>query len=302
LEAPFARDLVLDFLNQGQGVVLVVDRVSPVVSGFLRKLGIETMPEPQEAPAKSGIRYVFMEHEIFRPFRAADFGNLTEISAKRYRRLRMPGALPLVFSDAGDPLLFESEQTKGRLLVFAFSLDRTETNWPLHPTFVPFLDRCLCRVRSAATMETDFQPGGTCVWSIPAGRDISDVVLKKRDGTAEREVVRAPADDGQSRLRVPGLPGLYTLSYDDDSRIENLLAVNPPPKESFLNYMDSAEVVETWKCDATEGQPVSRSAGPALELSKPEILRQQIWWWLLLGGLTLLIVETAWLSIRKASA
>jgi len=28
LELPFARDLVLDFLNQGQGVVLVVDRVS----------------------------------------------------------------------------------------------------------------------------------------------------------------------------------------------------------------------------------------------------------------------------------
>jgi len=301
LETAFARELVLDFLNQGQGVVLVVDRVSAVVSGFLRKLGIETIPEPREAAATSGIRYVFMEHEIFRPFRAADFGNLTEITTERYRRLRMPGALPLVFSDAGDPLLFESEQTKGRLLVFAFSLDRTETNWPLHPTFVPFLDRCLCRVRSAATMETDFQPGETCVWTIPAGRDITEVVLRKSDGTGDGETVRASAENGQSRFRVPDLPGLYALSYDDDSRIENLLAVNPPPKESFLNYVDSAEVVETWKRDTAEDQPVSKSAGPALELSKPEILRQHIWWWLLLGGLTLLIVETAWLSIRKAT-
>ena len=80
---------------------------------------------------------MFLEHPIFQPFRSPDFGSLFDIKVSRFRRLSVAGAMPLVFSKNGDPLIFESNNAKGKMLVFAFAMDRDETNWPLHPTFVP---------------------------------------------------------------------------------------------------------------------------------------------------------------------
>jgi hypothetical protein len=290
------------FLGGGKGVVLLVDRPAPVISGFLRELGIETLSEAGPATAAAGFRYVYMEHGIFQPFRSADFGNLTEITVKRYRRLRVPGAMPLVFSAAGDPLMFESAGGKGRLLVLAFSLDRTETNWPLHPTFIPFLDRCLQHARSEPPMQTDFQPGEVCVWKIPADRQVSEVVLRAAERTDDGQDVRRAVEDGQARLRIPDEPGVYALSYDAQPGTESLLAVNPSPKESDLRYSGSPDAIGAWRRETDEQEAAHQSAGLGLELSKPEVLRQRIWWWLVLGGLAVLLIEAMWLSIRKVRA
>ena len=302
LESSEVRQLVLDCLDRGKGVVLLIDRVTPASAGVLRELGIETLSESPPGAAAGGCRYVFMEHWIFQPFRSADFGELTEITVRRYRRLKMPGAMPLIFSDAGDPLLFESASRKGRLLVLAFSLDRAETNWPLHPTFIPFLDRCLGRARSEATIQTEFRPGEACVWKVPAGREATEVVLKPARRADGGRPVRAAVEDGQARFLIPNEPGLYALSYDEHPGPEGLLAVNPPPKESELSYTRSPETLEAWKHQNAAHETTRHSAASALELSKVEILRQHVWWWLVLGGLTLLIAETAWVSMRKVRA
>ena len=133
-----ARRLVLNYLDGGRGVLLLVDQTTPLVSAFLRELGIESVSEAPQTPA-AHFRYVFMEHPIFQPFRSPDFGNLMEIQVQRHRRLAVPIATPLAYSSDGDPLFLEFPRPRGKLFVLSFSLDRTETNWPIHPTFIPFL-------------------------------------------------------------------------------------------------------------------------------------------------------------------
>ncbi|MHC4400163.1 MAG: BatA domain-containing protein [Planctomycetota bacterium] len=301
LESSSARRLVLDALEQGRGVVLVVDQVTPVITGFLAELGVETLPDSEAPPEPAGFRYVALEHEIFRPFRSADFGDLTEIVVSRYRRLKSPGAVPLIFSASGDPLLLELEKGKGKLLVLAFSLDRTETSWPLHPTFIPFLDRCLRRTRSEPALPTSFLPGEACVWSVPPGRAAAEVVVRAigaTEGVEAGEALRAKVENDQARFSVPREPGLYTLSYDDRAEPESLLSVNPPPEESYLSYTESPRAVEAWKRESGQQEASHESAGLALELSTWEILRQRVWWWLLLGGLAALMTETLWASKR----
>ncbi|MCA9073248.1 MAG: hypothetical protein KDA84_30200, partial [Planctomycetaceae bacterium] len=149
LTAAPVRELVLDQLNQGRGVVLFVDRVTPVIAGFLRELGVESKPG-EVSPEKpgAGFQYVFLEHPIFAPFRSADFGDVMKITVSKYRALKMPNSLQLAFSTKGDPLIFDSTGTKGRLLLFGLTMDRADTNWPLDPTMIPFLDRCFDHVRS----------------------------------------------------------------------------------------------------------------------------------------------------------
>jgi hypothetical protein len=294
------RDLVLDALNRGRGVVLVVGPDTPAISGFLRELGIEVSPEGVSSELEAGFRYVSFDHPIFQPFRSPDFGSLSDITVNRYRRLNVASAVPLLFSAAGDPLLVESPKGKGKLLVFAFALSRSETNWPLDPTFVPFLDKCLQYVRpQAETMETTYEPGETCVWTVPPDRDVQEVILQSAENAGKPLMVRATVTDGQARVPIPSQPGHYELRYDGDSEVQSVLNVNPSPLESQLTFTAEPAALAAWRQE-TDSAESTKAGGFEWSLTRQEILRQRIWWWLVLAGLGAMIVETTWISLRRS--
>ena len=329
LQAAPARSLAKSCLSSGKGVVLVVDQAGPTVAGFLRELGIEGASEAgtgQSGPLAAkdaNLRYVSTEHPVFQPFRSADFGNLSEIQVQRHRRLTASAATPLVFSAEGDPLVIESAGTKGKMFVLAFSMDRSETNWPIHPTFIPFLDRCLDQARAQRNPETAFEPGDSIVWQVAPERRASEVVLKKlrvesresrvKSGEARGESLaldsrlltldsRAPVVSGQARLSIPDAPGLYAIHYDGRPEVESVLAVNPPPDESRLTYAASPEAVKAWVLQGAGDDAATEPTVSAIEPSKAEIFHQRIWWWLAVAGLAALVLETTWLSLRKGWA
>ena len=292
----------MDYLNSGRGVAIIVGRDSPVVARLLRDFGIELTGEPPVPSKPVGFRYVYLEHPIFRPFRATDFGDLSEITTSRHRRLQVRDAVPLVFSASGDPLLIESTLARGRLLVFAFQLDRAETNWPLHPSFVPFLDCCLQHLRSTGTESaTDYEPGETCVWSIPTDRDANEVVVTRSGGTGD-EIQRLSVKNGQVRCQLPDAPGHYELRHGVDHEIQAVLNVNPPPAESELIFAAKPETLDNWQRDSATMDGVDSEPTSLADLSRLEILRQQYWWWLVVAGLVLLVMETAWISQKQGYA
>jgi hypothetical protein len=219
----------------------------------------------------------------------------------RYRRLAVQDAVPLVFSAAGDPLLLESTRAGGRLLVFAFQLDRTDTNWPLQPSFVPFLDRCLQRLRpEGAEFATDYEPGESCVWSIPTDRDTSEVVIAKSGGKLT-EVRRMAVNNGRVQCQLPDAPGHYELRYGQGNEIQALLCVNPPAKESELIFTAKPETLENWQRDTATDHANSKPVS-LTDLSRLEILRQQYWWWLVVAGLVFLMLETVWICRKQGYA
>ncbi len=345
LQAAPARSLVKSCLSSGKGVVLVVDQAAPTVVGFLRELGIEVSSDvdsnqlsvvrpsngqlttDNRQPTTANFRYVSTEHPVFQPFRSPDFGNLSEIEVRRHRRL-MPvasgqsatAATPLVFSAEGDPLVLESAGTRGKMFVLAFSMDRSETNWPIHPTFIPFLDRCLDQARAQRNPQTAFEPGESVVWQVAPERRASEVVLKKLrvesqalDSRLSTLDSQAPVANGQARLSIPDAPGLYAIHYDGRPEVESVLAVNTPPDESRLTYAASPETVKAWvfqgsgfrvqgsEQGASPPIPSPQSLAPSPS-PKAEIFHQRIWWWLAVAGLAALVLETTWLSLRKGWA
>ncbi len=299
------RDVVKEYLASGRGVAIFVGPSRPAVAGLLRDFGIELLGQPN-SPSKpsqpEGFRYIYLEHPIFRPVRGTDFGDLSEVTINRYRRLEVPGAVPLAFSASGDPLLMESTLSRGRLLVFAFQLDRAETNWPLHPTFVPFLDGCLQHLSSTGTdFATEYEPGESCVWSIPADADANDVVRIRRGGTTD-EIQRLTVNNGQVRCQLPDAPGHYELLYGPDDETQVMLNVNTPPAESELIFTAKPETLENWQQDTASLGTADSEKISLTELSRLEILRQQYWWWLMVAGLVFLVVETAWISQKQGYA
>lgn len=288
-----ARDLVRRYLNNERGVVLLVNRATPLVKGFLHELGYDVR---EGAPAgEEGFRFFSVRHPIFQPFRAGELGDLSEVRVLRHTSLASREASPLIYGASGEPLLFEGGQGMGRLLVFAFGLDRADTDWPIHPTFLPFLDLALQHARAAAPVETSALPGGLWVWRLPQGTSARSVALLQ----GEREVARAAVDgSGRASLRMPDAPGIYAVAYDESREVRGLVAVNPSPRESRLTYVADPPVLAVWREAPVPGAPVAETPAPEMA-ARAGALDQRLWWWLLLAGSAFLLLETVSLVLRR---
>src|SRR5208282_5526279 len=144
LQSSDARKLLFCYLANGRGVLLLVNRVTPSISGCLRELGFEaegTVSEEKDAAER--FQFVFFNHPIFHPFLSPDYGSLMEIKVLKYAQLKGSQALPLIFSEKGAGLFFQGTKFPGKLFVAAFGLDREHTSWPVDQTFIPFLDLTL---------------------------------------------------------------------------------------------------------------------------------------------------------------
>src|SRR2546425_1838508 len=149
LQSGDARKLLWRYLTSGRGAVLLVNRVTPSIKGFLHELGFEA--EELIGPAKNAaekFQFVSFNHPIFHPFLSADYGNLMEITVSKYVSLKAGQAMPLIFSGKGAGLFFQGTKFPGKLFVTAFGLDREQVSWPVHQSFIPFLDLTLQAARA----------------------------------------------------------------------------------------------------------------------------------------------------------
>ncbi len=298
LQSAAARKLVARYLGNRRGVFLIVNRLSPGIDAALRELGFETdgMIEPgQESPER--FQFVVSNHPVFHPFISPEFGNLLDIRVAEYARLRSAQAIPLIFSERGAGLFFQSTKFPGKLFVAAFGLDREQSSWPIHQTFIPFLDLTLQAARAEDPTPTAFEPGETATWSF-AGPAPREVVLRDNG----REVGRGSVQHGRAQARLPTKPGLYDLTYDEGMQVEKVLSVNPSPKESQLAFIEAPPVVSTW-----QQAPGPETARKNATVARPQprlaaILQQRVWWWMVLGGLLALWLELALAEGRKEGA
>jgi Aerotolerance regulator N-terminal len=299
LQSGDARKLLWRYLTNGRGVLLLVNRLTPAIKGCLRELGFEADGEVQpgqETPEK--FQFVLSNHPIFHPFLSPDYGNLMDIRVARFVRLRSADALPLVFSPKGDIFFFQGTKTAGKLFVAAFGLDREHTSWPVHQTFIPFLDLTLQAARAEDATPTTFEPGEIAMLQLPAGSAAREAVLHDE----QRELLRAPIEQGHAQVRLPDHPGLYFLTYDDKSQPERMFSVNPPPKESQLAFVEAPDVVKNWQLNHAPDTTKNPGSRVRERVSLTVILQQRIWWWMVLGSLIALALETIMAEGRNERA
>ena len=299
LQAGDARKLLWRYLTNGRGVLVLVNRVTPSITGCLRELGFEAEGTVKaEKGSAEKLQFVYFNHPIFHPFLSPDYGNLMDVKVAKYVQLKGSQAMPLVFSEKGAGLFFQGTKFPGKLFVAAFGMDREHTSWPIDQTFIPFLDLTLQTARAEDPTPTTFEPAEISKLQLPAGSAVKEVVLRD-----ERRVLsRVPVEQGRAQVRMPDKPGLYTLTYDDSTQVEKLFSVNPSPKESQLAYLEAPETIKVWRVNLPPGtaKPVA-SATPA-RVSLSAILQQHWWWWMVIGGLAALMLEMALAELKRERA
>jgi hypothetical protein len=299
LQSAEARRLLWRYLSNGRGVFLVVNRVTPAIDGYLRELGFESEGTVNNAPnAAERFQFVFSNHPIFHPFLSPDFGNLMDIKVSQYARLRATAGMPLVFSEHGAGLFFQGTKSAGKLFVAAFGLDRDHTTWPIHQTFIPFLDLTLQTARAEDPTPNTFEPGELSLLQLPPGSAAREVVLRENG----RELSRVPVEQGRAQLHLPDKPGIYELTFDEQSVVEKLFSVNPSPKESQLQFVEEPDAVKLWRFNRP-GDEARATVSPArTQIRLAGILQQRLWWWMVLGGLLALMLEMALAEGRRERA
>jgi hypothetical protein len=296
LQSGDARKLLWRYLTNGRGVVLLVNRVTPSISGCLRELGFESEGTvSMEKGSAERFQFVYSNHPIFHPFLSPDYGSLMDVRVSKYVQLKGDQAMPLIFSEKGAGLFFQGTKFPGKLFVAAFGLDREHTSWPIDQTFIPFLDLTLQAARAEDPTPTTFEPAEISKIQLPAGSTVKEAVLRD-----ERQVLsRAPVEQGRTQVRMPEKPGVYALTYDDSTRVEKMFSVNPSPKESQLAYVDEPEALKVWRVNLPPGTGKPAAAVARASLSLSGILQQQWWWWMVIGGLAALMLEMALAEIKR---
>ncbi len=215
-----------------------------------------------------------LDHPILEAFAGQSVMPLMEVEFQHGFSLAGDNLTPVANWPDGAPAIAEMASPGGRILISGFPLDRLATNWPVKPTFVPFVHQTLHWLSSLQAGKTDFRIGDT-------------IPLKGAQGTWHALDAARPQPDRQVSGSVrPSVPGLYEFS---DGKTRQDFAVNTPLIESDLTPWPDAAQLTAFESKA-DPQTVDAVNDAAMRLSD-EVAesRQRLWWWLLaLAGVALL--------------
>jgi uncharacterized membrane protein len=242
-------------------------------------------------------------HPIFELFSAPRSGDFSTAHLFRYRTITVPGdSGVLARFDDGMPALVEHPAGRGKIVLWASSLDEYWTDLPLQPVFLPFVHQ----VAKYAGRYSDAKGWFTAGDVLDLSRH-GELTAMFGDQAAAGQAARTagPGDlvlespsGKRTRLNPFGTPHLSELTEAGfyELRGPNTpvgsgrpIAVNVDLAESDLSHFDPQEMA------AAVAAPPTPGLGERLESAvTPEDMegRQVTWWYLLIGVLIFMVAET----------
>ena len=233
-------------------------------------------------------------HPIFEAFRAPRSGDFTMSEVFGYRAVTAaPAAQVLARFDGGSPALLERKVGRGRVMLWATTLDRDWSDLPVSTVFLPFIHRT---VRYTAAYQEP-KP-----WLMVG--QVLDPTQVSSTRTTQRVVLtpsarRVPLNDEGSEVMELAEAGFYELRGREGEDIPVVVAANVDSSESDLTPIDPKEISA-----AAVGLPggASGASGPGIPMTREaQEKNQRLWWYVLLVGIALLAADTV-ISNRMSKA
>lgn len=303
-----------DFLNNGGGVLIAAGDQFPASAWqgeWSRALpGAIGSVVDRAGEAGGTLAWIDYDHPVFDVFNAPRSGDFATARFLRYRRLtvrpdsgarRTAGAADtasgshiLARFDDGAPALVEHRVGRGKVMVWASTLDSYWSDLALQPVFLPFVHQ----VAKYAGRYSGARPWFTAGEVLDLSRHAELTGSGARRGGDGAIVVEAPSG-AKTRLASSneGLvplheQGLYEIRPEGAARgMGQRLAVNLDPAEANLARIDPEELKASVL--ASGGASVATGAlSPDAPTREDTERRQTIWWYLLALAGVLLGTET----------
>jgi hypothetical protein len=245
-------------------------------------------------------------HAVFEPFRAPRSGDFSSARFYSYRGLSAAkDATVIARFDTGEPALVERAAGRGRVVVFASTLDLNWNDLALKPMFLPFvhqLGRHLSGFKEQPAWLTIGQVLDVDAAEIAAGATTASAARAAAGRTVlspggqRRELASASSDAagggamaGTSAIELTE-QGFYEVRGSGREPGPTIVAAsNVSLAESNLDRMDPQELVGA----VTGNGPSGSSSGQDVLPDEAQELAQRVWWYLLFAGILLLIAESA---------
>ena len=198
---------------------------------------METVPPTK---AKKTLSWDKAMHPLIRPLREGS--SAPSVSLRRAAAIPKiePGAEVLVSMNTQEPFLIEKPHGKGKVLLFAVSADRTTSDFPLSPFFLPLLVQCADY--SSPQSQPYIEGTGNVILNELFPGLSEPPKITGPDG--KNLPVRANAADGRTVFVAENmfLPGVYKISTGPRENSQLDLAVNIPRGESNLAPISFEEI------------------------------------------------------------
>jgi hypothetical protein len=185
----------------------------------------------------------------------------------------------------GAPALVERTVGKGRVLLWASTLDAWWTDLPLDPSYVPLVRQLVTHAARFVPAPPAYTVGQTVEPSAIAGADAPEWIVETPSGRR----VRLGGDGlpGVAQLTEPGFYAVRPTSAPVESATP--IAANVDPAEADTARIAPAEIARA--VVDTVSAPNATTAAPSETRAERES-RQSLWRYLLATLLALLVAET----------
>jgi hypothetical protein len=301
---PKAAELTA-FVENGGGLFVAMgddvdpDRYDAEVKGLLpAPLHVVKTAAERGAPGAEGkaarLAEIDWDHPALRVFTGQAREGLESVRAWRYMLLKPGskegGARVLARYDDGAPALVEARRGRGRVMLYASTLDPEWSDWTIRTSFLPAMQRIAAWLAGSLD-ERRKAPGVVGAphpIELPAGFSLAAVVGP--DGRERREVAaRGGASAEGAPVLTPDRPGLWQVKVRDlatgGERLDpaHSFAVWPDPRESDTRRLQPSELTAWFG-----GEALARVASDG----KPAGSRQvPLWSWLLLLAVGAFLAE-----------
>ena len=285
---------LLRFVEQGGGLIVATGPRATWPSDVdLLPGSIGNVVDRTRSGSESRLGALEFAHPIFEAFRSPRSGDFTLSRIFGYRAVALvASAQVLARFDSGAPALLERRVGRGRVLLWASTLDRTWSDLPTSPVFLPFVHRSVRYVAAYQEPRPWLSVGQVLDPSVVSpARAAQRVVLTP-------SAKRVPLDDEGREVMELTEAGFYELRGREGQDIPVVVAANVDPAEADLSTIDPKEIAA-----AAVGNPAgsgATSAGVPLTIEAQE-KNQRLWWYLLCLGIALLAADTL-ISNRMSKA
>lgn len=146
-----------------------------------------------------------------------------------------PSAMLLCRMSHGLPGIVEERRGRGRSMLITFSADTSWSNWPIRPTWLPFLHQSLIALITGNDLALGVIRPGMPVSATINAEEAAQITLRQPDG-GEKKINTQTGGQGLVHFtsRETEQTGYYEIRTDNNRKILTAFVVNPPPEESKL--------------------------------------------------------------------
>ena len=266
--SPQALDALEQYVDQGGSLMVALgDRVNAgayntwvgehrlhggLLPGRLGRLltaqAEESVPLGGEVEGAGFIAAIDEKHPVLAGFGTGSLGSLASVRFTSRYEIEPDKGEVLMRGPSGMALLLERSFGQGRVMLFAATLDRDWTDFPLQPTYVPWLYRIASYLGQEQAGRANFVRTGEVV-SLPASTtEPHQLQVDKPDGTVgyggpDLRDSSATTASAFTETEHAGLYAVRSAGQPDTAPARFLFAANVPPEESGRRYLEREELL-----------------------------------------------------------